>query len=152
MQIKGKHFTATCSILFIFFITLLPFKPLEMKSCTEVTCVELKIVPKAWWDCKYLVLFSNLNTKCFLKCYNLLQTNFKHTFNILRRVPVVYCGTPAPVANGYIVNTTGARYQSQATYMCNPGFTMTGGTTATCTANGQWAPRPLCSCRINATL
>ena len=57
----------------------------------------------------------------------------------------VQCGNPPLILNGKIqYNTT--TFQSNATYMCNPGYNLTGNNIIRCSANGLWAGGlPTCS-------
>ena len=48
------------------------------------------------------------------------------------------CGALSDPANGQ-VNTTGTTFEQTATYSCNRGYNLVGGSTRTCQATGQWS-------------
>jgi len=50
----------------------------------------------------------------------------------------VNCGTLPNPANGQ-VNTTGTTLGQTATYSCNTGYNLIGGSTRTCQATGVWS-------------
>ena len=50
----------------------------------------------------------------------------------------VDCGTLTNPSNGQ-VNTTGTTLGQTATYSCNPGYNLVGGSTRTCQATGSWS-------------
>ena len=51
---------------------------------------------------------------------------------------VVSCGTLANPANGQ-VGHTGSTFGQTATYSCNTGYNLVGGSTRTCQATGVWS-------------
>ena len=64
---------------------------------------------------------------------------------------VVECGTLTNLANGLINHTTGATFGQTATYSCNTGFNLVGGSSATrtCQATGIWSgSAPTCQSRL----
>ncbi|WAQ95278.1 JAG1B-like protein [Mya arenaria] len=56
----------------------------------------------------------------------------------------VFCGIPPKVNNGHLVSATGAKYLSEATYACDPGFKIVEGTTGLCSNIGVWIHLPVC--------
>ncbi|WAQ95234.1 SNED1-like protein [Mya arenaria] len=56
----------------------------------------------------------------------------------------VFCGIPPKVKNGHLVSVTGAKYLSEATYACDPGFKIIEGTTGLCSNIGVWIHLPVC--------
>ena len=54
---------------------------------------------------------------------------------------VVSCGTLANPANGQ-VGHTGSTFGQTATYSCNTGYNLVGGSTRTCQATGVWSGSP----------
>ena len=54
---------------------------------------------------------------------------------------VVSCGALANPANGQ-VGHTGATFGQIATYSCNTGYNLVGGSTHTCLATGMWSGSP----------
>ena len=62
--------------------------------------------------------------------------------HILHLFPVyiaVDCGTPITPANGQISHTAGTTFGQTATYSCNTGYRVVGGSTRTCQATGRWS-------------
>ncbi|XP_076444633.1 uncharacterized protein LOC143282756 isoform X2 [Babylonia areolata] len=55
-----------------------------------------------------------------------------------------YCGQAPPVEKAYVVRSTNVTYKGTVTYLCYPGFAMTGEDTITCTENGTWTDTPTC--------
>ena len=50
-----------------------------------------------------------------------------------------------------MVDVTTTTFGSTATYTCNSGYTLTGDTTSTCGATGQWSSSaPTCDCKLLA--
>ncbi|XP_071491017.1 LOW QUALITY PROTEIN: sushi, von Willebrand factor type A, EGF and pentraxin domain-containing protein 1-like [Diadema antillarum] len=59
----------------------------------------------------------------------------------------VNCGEPAPPAHGSVAGSV-YTYSSIITYSCNPGYTLIGLSSQTCTSNGTWSgPAPSCEPR-----
>ena len=64
-------------------------------------------------------------------------------FALLSTVPT--CGQLSGPVNGALSLSSGVSEGSVATYTCNPGFTLTGSVTRTCTSEGGWTPAaPVC--------
>ncbi|XP_078276405.1 C4b-binding protein alpha chain-like [Rhinoraja longicauda] len=59
---------------------------------------------------------------------------------------VTWCGPPPPVANGTVRPQEECTYGQQAHYSCDPGYTLTGDGTISCTHTGHWSsPAPNCT-------
>ena len=57
----------------------------------------------------------------------------------------VDCGSLTDPANGQVTHTAGTSLGQTATYSCNTGYNLIGGSTRTCQATGQWnASIPTC--------
>ena len=55
------------------------------------------------------------------------------------------CGTLTNPANGQVTHTGGTTFGQTATYSCNIGYNMVGGSTRTCLATGVWyGSAPIC--------
>ena len=52
---------------------------------------------------------------------------------------VVDCGSLTDPANGSVTHTSGTTFGQTATYSCNTGYNLTGDSTRTCQATGQWS-------------
>ena len=50
----------------------------------------------------------------------------------------VNCGTLNNPANGLVSHTAGTTFGQTATYSCNTGYTLVGGSTRTCQSTGVW--------------
>ena len=50
----------------------------------------------------------------------------------------VDCGNLTNPANGQVIHTAGTTYGQRATYSCNTGYNLVGGTTRTGQATGVW--------------
>ena len=70
-------------------------------------------------------------------------------------VPIVICSDLSALTNGDIdyggAGSTNSRpVDTVATYTCNPGYTLDGGTTRTCGSDGVWNGSALnCQCKWN---
>ena len=63
----------------------------------------------------------------------------------IRTSIVPTCGQLSGPVNGALSLSSGVSEGSVATYTCNPGFTLTGSVTRTCTSDGGWTPAaPVC--------
>ena len=51
----------------------------------------------------------------------------------------VNCGTLTYPANGQVSHTAGTTFGRTATYSCNTGYNLVGGSTRTCQATGVWS-------------
>ena len=61
---------------------------------------------------------------------------------------VVDCGTLNDPANGRVSHTAGTTFEQTATYSCNTGYNLVGGSTRTCQASGAWSGNaPTCEGR-----
>ena len=49
------------------------------------------------------------------------------------------CGTLTNPANGQVSHTAGTTFGQTATYSCNTGYNLVGGSTRTCQATGVWS-------------
>ena len=49
------------------------------------------------------------------------------------------CGALNDPANGQITHTAGTTFGQTATYSCNTGYRLVGGSTQTCRATGMWS-------------
>eukprot|EP00117_Sycon_ciliatum_P035187 scpid95768/ scgid26728/ Sushi, von Willebrand factor type A, EGF and pentraxin domain-containing protein 1 len=60
---------------------------------------------------------------------------------------VVSCGIPGNPANGSVIGNPSFTFNTTVDYECQAGFNLTGPTTRSCLANGDWAPKeePKCS-------
>ena len=57
----------------------------------------------------------------------------------------VDCGTLTNPANGLVSHTAGTTFGQTATYSCNTGYNLVGGSIQTCQATGVWsASAPTC--------
>ena len=68
-------------------------------------------------------------------------------YEILRRLiflppPAAQCPVLSSPINGRVAVASPAVYQSQATFTCNPGYTLVGTSTLICTASGAWDAQP----------
>ena len=62
---------------------------------------------------------------------------------------VVDCDALTNPANGQVSHTAGTRFGETATYSCDPGYTLVGGSTRICQATGNWSGRaPTCQCML----
>ncbi|XP_078276398.1 sushi, von Willebrand factor type A, EGF and pentraxin domain-containing protein 1-like isoform X2 [Rhinoraja longicauda] len=72
-----------------------------------------------------------------------------HTGNWSSPAPnctVMRCGHPPPVDNGTVWPQEECTYEQQAHYYCDPGYTLTGDGTISCTHTGHWSsPAPICT-------
>ena len=58
---------------------------------------------------------------------------------------VVNCGALTNPANGQVTHTGGTTLGQTATYRCNTGYNLVGGSTRTCQATGGWSgSAPIC--------
>ncbi|XP_065177806.1 uncharacterized protein LOC135808534 isoform X3 [Sycon ciliatum] len=60
---------------------------------------------------------------------------------------IVSCGIPGNPANGGVIGNPSFTFNTTVDYECQAGFKLTGPTTRSCLANGDWAPKeePKCS-------
>ena len=58
---------------------------------------------------------------------------------ILLILTVVDCGNLTDPANGEVNHTSGTTFGQTATYSCNTGYNLTGDSTRTCQATGEWS-------------
>ena len=49
------------------------------------------------------------------------------------------CGSLTNPTNGRVSHTTGTTYGKRATYSCNTGYNLVGGSTRTCLATRRWS-------------
>ena len=72
----------------------------------------------------------------------------KHIFLLLTAVD---CGALTNLANGHVSHTAGTTLGQTATYSCNPGYDLVGGSSRTCQATGVWSGSvPTCQCMLTA--
>lgn len=78
----------------------------------------------------------------FMQC---LWTSFNSSFLLPSCVSsAVLCGPPPSVENAEL-QASGETYQSNVSYVCNPGLHLIGPQNLTCLANGTWSlPAPTC--------
>ena len=63
----------------------------------------------------------------------------------------VDCGVLTDPSNGAVDTSSGTTFMMTATYTCNTGYTLTGDTTRTCGADGQWSSSaPTCNRKLLA--
>ena len=86
------------------------------------------------WECTYLSRY----VVC-IERYRLSSKVCIH--DIFLPSTAVNCGTLPNPTNGQ-VNTTGTTLGQTATYSCNPGYNLVGGSTRTCQATGAWSGSP----------
>ena len=62
---------------------------------------------------------------------------------------VLDCDALTNPANGQVSHTAETRFGETATYSCDPGYTLVGGSTRICQATGNWSGRaPTCQCML----
>ena len=91
-------------------------------------------MPSYWsvvWECTYLSRYVVYIEQYQLSCKVCVREVFLLS-------TAVNCGTLPNPANGQ-VNTTGTTFGQTATYSCNTGYSLVGGSTRTCQATGVWS-------------
>ena len=73
-------------------------------------------------------------------------TQYVHVFFLFT---VVDCDALTNPANGQVSHTAGTRFGETATYSCDPGYILVGGSTRICQATGNWSgSAPNCQCML----
>ena len=67
-------------------------------------------------------------------------TQYVHVFFLFT---VVDCDALTNPANGQVSHTARTRFGETATYSCDPGYTLVGGSTRICQATGNWSGRDI---------
>ena len=70
------------------------------------------------------------------------NTSLQYMYTSLTAVD---CGTLTNPPNGQVNHTSGTTFRQTATYSCNTGYYLVGGSTRTCQATGVWSgSMPIC--------
>ena len=77
---------------------------------------------------------------------------FKWWYVYMMHLPLstaVDCGTLTNPANGQVNHTAGSTFRQTATYSCNAGYNLVGGSSRVCQATGVWSgSAPSCQCML----
>ena len=74
---------------------------------------------------------------------------YMHIIYIFLLSTAVDCGTLTNPANGQVNHTAGSTFRQTATYSCNAGYNLVGGSTRSCQATGAWSrSAPTCQRRL----
>ncbi len=80
----------------------------------------------------------------------LIPSVIERWFMLIDSVTVVNCGALTDPSNGTVDTSSGITYLQRATYTCDTGYTLIGGNTRTCGANGMWSSsQPACECECD---
>ena len=102
------------------------------------TCLATRAWSGSIPTCQGMLLF-NLEHK---------EWGFVHDLS-LRPSTAVNCGTLTNPTNGHVSHTAGTTFGRRATYRCNTGYNLVGGSTRTCQATGGWSgSAPTCQCML----
>ncbi len=75
---------------------------------------------------------------------NIVVTRYSLLFPL-----AVDCGSLPNPSNGAVDTSSGTTFMMTATYTCNTGYTLTGGSTRMCGADGDWTPSaPTCDRKL----
>ncbi|CAB1345368.1 unnamed protein product [Coregonus sp. 'balchen'] len=112
-------------------------------SCEPVSCGEPTPVPHAHVVGEMFTFGSQIQYRCD-EGYELTSPSDYLTWARSGRVSAVSCGPPPSVENAE-TQTSGETYQSNVSYVCNPGLHLIGPQNLTCLTNGTWSlPAPTC--------
>ncbi len=66
---------------------------------------------------------------------------------VIKHLPTaVNCGPLTNITNGAVDTSSGTTFMMTATYTCDDGYTLAGGSTRMCGDDGQWTPiAPICN-------
>ncbi len=68
-------------------------------------------------------------------------------------ITAVDCGALDNPSNGAVDTLSGTTFMNNATYTCNPGYTLMGSNTRTCQAGGEWnSTSPTCRGKLGQQL
>ena len=68
-----------------------------------------------------------------------LEVEHYQVHDVLILLASVDCGTLTNPAYGQVGHTAGTTFGQEASYTCNPGYNLVGGSSRTCQATGVWS-------------